>query len=174
MHVYVCACTYEYFLIVPSQPYHPGSKSFRQSPPWSHWPLRPPRPPWASHKSPQCYSNNRPRDKEHIYTSGAFFESKKALFGRFPNSPLATSSQKRKKKTEPHFPLHTPPLNSLALKKKKKSSTIPVMETWEPNILHQARSHPPIHKHPQFSQTPSLRDKSPLEAECMWGLWWIP
>lgn len=72
--------------------------------------------------------------------------------------------QKGKKKTEPPSPLHTPPLYSRVLKKK---IAIPVMETWEPNILHQAQSHPPIHKHPQFSQTPSLQDKSPLEAECM-------
>lgn len=75
------------------------------SPPphWSLWPPRPPRPPWASHKSPQCYSNNRPRDKEHIYTSGTLFESKKALFGRFPNSP---SCLKKKKKRNPFAPPH--------------------------------------------------------------------
>lgn len=120
MCVYVCECMYEHFLIVPSQPYRPGFKSFRQSPPWSLWPPRPPRPPWASHKSPQCYSNNRPRDKEHIYTSGAFFESKKALFGRFPNSPLPP--KKKKKNPEPPLPLHTPPLNSIVLKKVHHSS----------------------------------------------------
>lgn len=79
-------CLYEHFLIVPSQPYRPVSKSFRQSPPWSLFGLLgPPGPRELPTKSPQCYSNNRPRDKEHIYTSGAFFESKKALFGRFPN-----------------------------------------------------------------------------------------
>lgn len=133
---------------------------------WSLRPPRPLRPPWASHKSPQCYSNNRPRDKEHIYTSGAFFESKKALFGRFPNSPSCL----KKQKTKPVCP-STP---YLSIPQTLKKFTIPVMETWEPNILHQAQSHPPVHKHPQFHQTPSLRDKSPLEAECMWGFWWIP
>lgn len=150
MCVYVCECMYEHFLIVPSQPYRPGFKSFRQSPPWSLWPPRPPRPPWASHKSPQCYSNNRPRDKEHIYTSGAFFESKKALFGRFPNSPLPP-----KKKKKPRAPF-APPHPTSQFHSFKKSSPF---QWWrrgsqiyytKPNPTRQSTSTPNLAKPPLY------------------------
>ena len=120
MYLSVCPCIYEHFLIVPRQTDRPGSKSFRQSPPWSLFGLLgPPGPHELPTKSPQCYSNNRPRDKEHIYTSGAFFESKKALFGRFPN--LYPPSQKKKKKQSPLCP-STPHLSIPLLKKVHHSS----------------------------------------------------
>lgn len=47
----------------------------------------------------------------------------------------------------------------LSIPQNLKKWTIPVMETWEPNILHQAQSHSPVHKHPQFSQTPFMGQK---------------
>lgn len=144
----------------------PGSESFRQSPPWSLFgPLGPQAPvsfPQKVHNAIQTIGQGT---KSTFTQVGLSLKAKRHCLEDFQTSLPP-------QKTDPPLPLHTPPLSSLAFKKKK--FTIPVMETWEPNILHPAQYHPPIHKHPQFSQTPSLQDKSPLEAKCMWGLWWIP
>lgn len=119
MYVYVLACIHEHFLIVPwtlhsSVVLSPSHSSRVPLPTWTLFgPLGPPGPCELPTKSPQCYSNNRPRDKEHIYTSGTFFESKKALFGRFPNlSPP-------KKTRAPFAPLHPTSQSARSLKKKK-------------------------------------------------------
>lgn len=82
-------------------------------------------------------------------------KAKRHCLEGFQTPPLATSSQKRKK-TEPHFPLHTPPLNSLALKKKKKT---PPFQWWrrgsqiyytKPDPTRQSTSTPNLAKPPLY------------------------
>lgn len=118
MRDYVCV----HSLIVPwffHRPCCPSSESFRQRLPRSLFgPLGPPGPCELLTKSPQYYSNNRRRDKEHIYTSGLSLKAKRHCLEDFQTSlPLKIRA--------PIAP-HTHP-DSQFLSLEKKKCTIPGM-----------------------------------------------
>lgn len=170
----MCLCTHAQvvFLIVPLQaPVILGSKSFRQPPPPPFYapsptpsgllgPQGPCELPTKVHNAIQTMDQ---RTKSTFTQVEPSLKAKRHCLDGFQKTPIPShhhthpvnTPQKEKKNTaEPHFPPYTHPISQfLSL---KKVLTIPMMETWEPNILHQARSHPPVHKHPPNLAKPPL------------------
>lgn len=111
--VYIRLCT---FIIIPWT-FHTlvaVASSHSEAPLVPLWPLRPPGPCELLTKSPQYYSNNRPRDKEHIYTSGLSLKAKRHCLEDF-QAPLP------RKTRAPFAPQH-PTSRFLRLEKVHHSS----------------------------------------------------
>lgn len=128
--------TFQCCSFVPPKPHVPQSSHSRLCPPLSL--SGPPGPCVPPTESPQCCSNNRPRDKEHIYTSRAFLKAK-----RHRLEDVQTSLPKNQ---SPPHPSTSPPLND-----------------GDVGAKYTTPSHGPLpqSKAPQISQTPSLQDKGP-------------